>query len=90
MPLTYAFQVAGDGDKSGEFARRTRVGLQAGSGEAGNHGQQLPQLIYHLQVALGLLYGGEGVDTLQGGEANGSISDAAFSFMVQEPRDIME
>ena len=78
-----------DDKKPGEFALGSGVGLQRDGGEAGRRAQHVFQFRDQLQRPLGLVQRRKGMQAANSGHDTGSISAAAFSFMVQEPSGIM-
>jgi hypothetical protein len=82
--------VAGDGDQAGVFALRAGVRLHADGVEAGDGLQPFGQAGDHFQVADAWSRGAKGCMPPNSGQVTGIISLVAFSFMVQEPSEIIE
>ncbi len=91
VPLA-AVDVPGANDQqAGIFALGAGIGLKRDAGEAGDLGQPLLQLLEQGLVAARLPQAGaNGCRRLNSGQVIGSISAAAFSFIVHEPSGIME
>lgn len=81
--------VAADGQQAGVFPRRTRVGLEGDGGKAVIFARRSDRTESISRMPSDWSAGTKGCRELVSGHVMGIISEAAFSFIVQEPRGIM-
>jgi hypothetical protein len=76
--------------EAGVLALGARVGLERDRGEAGDLGEPGLEVPEEPAVAAGLLLGAKGWSLENSGQETGKSSLAAFSFIVHEPREIID
>ena len=82
--------VGADRHQAGELSLCAGVRLQRHRGEPGDPASACSSSREDLPVALRLSAGANGCICENSGHVTGSISDAAFSFIVQEPSGIID
>ena len=81
--------IGADRHQPGKLPLRAGIGLQRDGRQSRNPAQSLFQLTEYLLIARRLL-GANGCIRENSGQVTGIISEAAFSFIVQEPSGIIE